>query len=45
MLGISESVVSMMKNLHDYWKYKAVGVTGHCDALRLSGEDVTSIGN
>jgi hypothetical protein len=45
MLGISESVLAVWKNMHSNWKFKGTFVRGMLDAMRLTGQATTALGN
>nr|QVG74694.1 polyprotein [ssRNA positive-strand virus sp.] len=45
LLGVSEVVLMAYRSLHTNWRYKGDGFRGTCDAMRLTGQPSTAIGN
>jgi hypothetical protein len=44
-LGLDTGVAEMYKWMHHNWKWKSAGLSGISDAMRLTGQPTTSIGN
>jgi hypothetical protein len=44
-LGVSEEVMSVWETMHKDWKYKASHNSGYGDAMRLTGQATTALGN
>lgn len=44
-LGLDEKVCDFYLYCHDNWKWYGKGIKGICDAMRLTGQVTTSIGN
>jgi hypothetical protein len=45
LLGMDAGALEMYKWIHHNWKWKSAGLSGICDAMRLTGQPTTSIGN
>ncbi|UTQ50503.1 MAG: polyprotein (domains: helicase - caspase/glycosyltransferase - RNA-dependent RNA polymerase) [Tomato associated alphaendornavirus 1] len=45
MLGLSGNVLAFYRQCHDNWKWKGHGISGVWDAMRLSGQVTTALGN
>ncbi|BBN67127.1 polyprotein [Fagopyrum esculentum endornavirus 1] len=45
LLGANVSVINLWHNCHYHWKYKAASVMGVRDAMRLTGQATTALGN
>nr|QII57747.1 polyprotein [Alphaendornavirus sp.] len=45
LLGVHEDVVNLWHNSHFHWKYKSRTVKGTGDAMRLTGQATTALGN
>ncbi|UTQ50501.1 MAG: polyprotein (domains: methyltransferase - helicase - caspase/glycosyltransferase - RNA-dependent RNA polymerase) [Plant associated alphaendornavirus 1] len=44
-LGMNPGMVNLWKNCHRHWKYKSRTVMGVRDAMRLTGQATTALGN
>jgi hypothetical protein len=44
-LGLDKRLVSIWRTCHDSWKWRASGMTGVLDAMRLTGQATTALGN
>lgn len=45
LLGVNGRVVDLWRRCHNTWKMKAATLTGYSDAMRLSGQATTALGN
>ncbi|BAV69339.1 polyprotein [Winged bean alphaendornavirus 1] len=45
LLGANADVINLWHNCHFHWKYKAASAMGIRDAMRLTGQATTAIGN
>ncbi|ALD49085.1 polyprotein [Hot pepper alphaendornavirus] len=45
LLGVHEDVITLWHNSHFNWKYKSKSVRGEGDAMRLTGQATTALGN
>jgi UDP:flavonoid glycosyltransferase YjiC (YdhE family) len=45
LLGVHDDVISAWMHMHSEWKYKAGHTTGYGDAMRLTGQATTALGN
>lgn len=45
LLGVDEHVLSAYATLHRNWRYKGDTMRGMCDAMRLTGQPSTALGN
>jgi hypothetical protein len=37
LLGVSDSVISLWRYMHQNWRYKGLNFRGQLDAMRLTG--------
>jgi hypothetical protein len=44
-LGLDPGCLEMYKWIHHNWRWKSAGMSGICDAMRLTGQPTTSLGN
>lgn len=44
-LGVDPMVISMWRRCHRNWRYKSMNVKGMLDAMRLTGQATTALGN
>ncbi len=45
LLGVHDDVINLWHNSHFHWKYKSRTVKGAGDAMRLTGQATTALGN
>jgi hypothetical protein len=44
-LGLDVGLLEMYNWIHHNWRWKSAGLSGVCDAMRLTGQPTTSLGN